>query len=87
MTSEKPRTSRANFEETGRKIERELQDAGRKVELETERMITYLNDEVVPAVRSKSTRALRAAAERLAQLADSMEADTRASEKKRSGQS
>lgn len=55
-------------------IERELQDAGRKLEAEAERLMAYLNKEVVPVVRSDSTRAVRAAADRLAQLADHLEA-------------
>jgi hypothetical protein len=36
-------------------------------------LITYLNEEVVPAVRQHSTKALRIAAEKLTHLADYME--------------
>ncbi len=74
MTSDPNRPSRGKFEEAGRVIERELQDAGRKLEAEAERLMAYLNKEVVPVVRSDSTRAVRAAADRLAQLADHLEA-------------
>lgn len=43
------------------------------MERELQQVIGYLNDEVVPAVRVESTRALRIAADRLAKLADYME--------------
>jgi hypothetical protein len=36
-------------------------------------LITYLNEEVVPAVRKHSTKALRIAAQKLAHFADFME--------------
>jgi prophage antirepressor-like protein len=57
-----------------------MADFNRKVEETTERLeqeaaefIKYLNDEVVPAVRQHSTKALRVASEKLARLADYME--------------
>ena len=78
MTSDPNRAPRGKFEEAGRRIERELQDAGRKLEAEAERLVAYLSKEVAPVVRSDSTRALRAAAGRLAQLADHLEAKTTA---------
>ena len=36
-------------------------------------MISYLNNEVVPAVRGHSSRALRTAAEKLSKFADYMD--------------
>jgi len=60
---------KTTFENLGRKM-----DAGaQKMEQEGEKLITYLNDEVVPAIRGNSTKALRVAAEKLARLADYME--------------
>ena len=60
---------KTTFENLGRKL-----DAGaQKMEQEGEKLITYLNDEVVPAIRGNSTKALRVAAEKLARLADYME--------------
>ena len=57
-----------------------MNDFNRKVEQATERLeqeaaelITYLNNEVVPAVRQHSTKALRIASEKLAQFADYMD--------------
>jgi hypothetical protein len=57
-----------------------MTDFNRKVEETTERLeqevtefVKYLNDEVVPAVRQHSTKALRVASKKLAWLADYME--------------
>lgn len=49
---------------------RKVEDAAQRVERETAEFIKYLNDEVVPAVRQHSTKALRIASEKLAQLAE-----------------
>jgi hypothetical protein len=68
-----PGRKKPSFENFGRKIDQEFGDAARKMEQESERVITYLNDEVVPAIRSHSTKALRAAAEQLHKLAEYME--------------
>ncbi len=65
---------------TPAKKDRPLDDVGRKVgqalgdlDKEADRLISYLNDEVVPAVRKHSTRALRTAARELARFADYMD--------------
>jgi len=55
-----------------------MNDFNRKVEEASARvnkseLIDYLNEEVVPAVRQHSTKALRVAAEKLAALADFLE--------------
>jgi len=50
-----------------------FEDVGRKVDDEVEKLITYINDEVVPQVRQHSSRALRIAADKLARFADYME--------------
>ncbi len=49
---------------------RKVEDAAQRVERETAEFIKYLNDEVVPAVRQHSTKALRVASQKLAQLAE-----------------
>jgi len=61
-----------------------MHDFNRKVEETTERIeqeaaefIKYLNDEVVPAVRQHSTKALRVASQKLAHLADYMEQESK----------
>ena len=71
MSSEPKR--KVSFERFGRKLDEELGDAARRMEQESERMINYLNDEVVPAIRGRSTKALRTAAEQLQRLAEYME--------------
>jgi hypothetical protein len=43
------------------------------LEKESSEFIAYLNNEVVPAVRQRSSSALRVAAEKLARLVDYME--------------
>jgi len=62
-----------SFENFGRKVDQEVGDAARKVEQESERVITSLNNEVVPAIRNNSSKALRVAAEQLRKLAEYMD--------------
>lgn len=50
-----------------------FENAGRRVDEEIEKLISFLNDEVVPSVREHSTKGMRAAAEQLNRLADYME--------------
>jgi len=52
---------------------RRFEDMGRRLDEEVEKMIAYLNDEVVPQVRNHSSRALRIAAEKLSRFADYMD--------------
>ncbi len=52
---------------------RKVEQATEHLEKEAAELITYLNDEVVPAVREHSTKALRIASEKLAQFADYMD--------------
>jgi hypothetical protein len=68
-----PGRKKPSFENFGRKIDQEFGDAARKVEQESERVINYLNNEVVPAIRNHSTRALRVASEQLHKLAEYMD--------------
>jgi hypothetical protein len=53
---------RASFETMGRRMDEEI-----------EKLISYINDEVVPTVRQHSSKGLRIAAERLKQFADYMD--------------
>ena len=43
------------------------------LEQESEKVITYLNNEVVPAIRNQSSKALRVAADKLSKLAEYMD--------------
>ena len=60
-----------------RRWEERLADAGGRVEEELRRAVRFLDDEVVPEVRRNSSTALRAAAERLRQLAERLDDETR----------
>ena len=67
--SEKRRSPRPSFEDAGRKLE----EAARRLEQETEKIIRYLNDDVVPEVREHSSRGLRKASKELEKFADYLE--------------
>ena len=60
-------------EEASARVNKSVAEAATTVEKEAAELLNYLNDEVVPAVRQHSTKALRIAAEKLANLADYME--------------
>lgn len=50
-----------------------FENMGKRVDEEVEKLISYLNDEVVPSVRSHSIKGMRVAADKLARFADYME--------------
>ncbi|MGD0823785.1 MAG: hypothetical protein ABR908_04325 [Terriglobales bacterium] len=60
-------------EEASARINRSVASIADTVEKETSELVTYLNDEVVPAVRTNSSKALRTAAEKLSKFADFLE--------------
>ncbi len=68
-----PASAKARFEEFGRKIDGRVADALPRVEEEVQKVIAYLNDEVVPQVRQNSSQALRVASEHLARLAEHLD--------------
>jgi glutamyl-tRNA reductase len=59
--------------DTSARVNKSVAEAAERMEKETAEFVKYLNDEVVPAVRQHSTKALRVAAEKLARLADYMD--------------
>jgi len=61
-------------EDASNRANKAISDAAERLEKEGEEFIRYLNSDVVPAVRTQSTKALRLAAEKLARLADYMDA-------------
>jgi hypothetical protein len=73
MTSEDDPKSRTRFENLGSKLDQGIGQASRAIEQESEKLIAYLNDEVVPSIRGNSSKALRIAAEKLSRLAEYME--------------
>jgi hypothetical protein len=60
------------------RVGKTVADTAERLEKEIPEFIKYLNDEVVPAVRQHSTKALRVASEKLAQFADYMDQADRA---------
>ena len=60
-------------EEASARINRSVADMAEKLEKETAELVVYLNNEVVPAVRDHSSKALRTAAEKLSQFAEYLE--------------
>ncbi|HLW87652.1 MAG TPA: hypothetical protein VKR57_04120 [Terriglobales bacterium] len=60
-------------EEASARLNQSIGEVAASLEKETAELVDYLNQEVVPAVRQHSTKALRIAAEKLARMADYME--------------
>jgi glutamyl-tRNA reductase len=57
-------------EDASARVNKSVAGAAERMEKETAEFIAYLNDEVVPAVRQHSTKALRVAARKMSKLAD-----------------
>jgi glutamyl-tRNA reductase len=53
--------------------EQQLREAATHVEEDVKRVVTYLNDEVVPVIRRNGSQALRVAAAELHKLAQRMD--------------
>jgi hypothetical protein len=62
-----------DFNEASARVNKAVGETTERIEKETAEFIKYLNDEVVPAVRQHSTKALRTAAEKLTEFANYME--------------
>ena len=60
-------------EDTSARVNKTVGETTERLEKEAAEFIKYLNDEVVPAVRQRSTTALRVAAQKLHELANYME--------------
>lgn len=61
------------FEKAGRKFDEQFGAFSGRMEDDVRKVISYLNDRVVPEVRENSSKALRTAAEQLSRLADHLE--------------
>lgn len=70
-------STRSRFESFGRKLDEAFAGSGSskntKIEEEVQKVIAYLNDEVVPQVRQSSSSALRVASEHLNRLAEHLD--------------
>jgi hypothetical protein len=60
-------------EEASARLNRSVANIAETLEKETAELVAYLNEEVVPAVRTHSSNALRTAAGKLAEFADYLE--------------
>ena len=58
-------------------LNEKIADASLRIEKEAQELIAYLNAEVIPAIRTNSTKALRTASDKLAQLATYIESHHR----------
>lgn len=65
------------FQTAGERLDDMLGDASSRIEEEAQALIKYINDELVPAIRQHSTKALRVASEKLSQAADHMDSKKR----------
>ena len=61
-------------EDASARFNRSVANIAESLEKETASLVMYLNDEVVPAVREHSSKALRTAAVKLTEFADYLEA-------------
>jgi hypothetical protein len=66
-------------EEASARFNRSVANIAETLEKETAELVTYLNDEVVPAVRSHSSKALRTAAQKLSTFAEFLENNRKSS--------
>jgi hypothetical protein len=60
-------------EDASARVSHSINQAAERLDKEIPEFIKYLNDEVVPAVRTHSTKALRVASQKLSEFADYME--------------
>jgi glutamyl-tRNA reductase len=60
-------------EDASERFNRSVANIAATLEKETAELITYINDEVVPAARTHSSKALRVASEKLNRFADFLE--------------
>jgi hypothetical protein len=64
-------------EDAGARVNQKVSEVAERLEQETAELITYLNNEVVPAIRTHSTKALRVAADKLGKMADYLDEQKR----------
>jgi len=65
------------FTKAGARMDDVLGDTTKRIEDETQALIAYINNELVPAIREHSGNALRIASEKLTQAADLMDSSKR----------
>ena len=65
-------------EEASARFNKSVGSFAEQLEKDSAELIAYLNEEVVPAIRTHSTKALRTASEKLKQMADYLDEQKRA---------
>lgn len=75
--TEQNRNAHRPFQTAGERLDDMLGDASARIEEETQLLLKYINDELVPAIRQHSSKALRVASEKLSQAADHMDSNKR----------
>ena len=73
--TEQNKNANRRFQTAGERLDDILGDATSRIEEETQTLIAYINDELVPAIRQHSSTALRVASEKLQQAADHMDSN------------
>ncbi len=74
---EKFRNLSERLGKAGERMNQKIGNVSERLDQDTEHIVNYINDEVVPAVRSRSSKALRIASEQLSRLADYLEQHSR----------
>ncbi len=64
---------RGRFQTAGQRLDSILGDASKQVEQQTQALIDYINDEVVPLIRENSSKGLHVAADKLKDFANYMD--------------
>ncbi len=64
---------RRPFQTAGERLDNILGDASKQVEQQTQALIDYINDEVVPLIRENSSKGLHVAADKLKEFATYMD--------------
>ncbi len=77
MAQKKSAKTGRPFQTAGERLDDVLGDASKRIEEETQNLIAYINNELVPAIREHSSYGLRIASEKLKQAADMMDAGTK----------
>jgi hypothetical protein len=77
LTEQNNTTGRSPFESAGRKMDQVFSEASERLETESQQLIRYINDELVPAIRTQSSRGLKIAAEKLREFAEHLDTETK----------
>ncbi|MFZ0704587.1 MAG: hypothetical protein WAM71_03215 [Candidatus Korobacteraceae bacterium] len=72
MDTQNP-NDRGRFQTAGQRLDSILGDASKQVEQQTQALIDYINDEVVPLIRGNSSKGLHVAADKLKDFANYMD--------------